>query len=390
MRQTPTHRSAFVLVATLIGGLYGISNSAHGMGATVDPPLAPIGPQLQDDDILWRWDNGLAWRTPDYEFTGSIGGEFVATWDFGGADDDRDQLRLEQARLRIEGNLYQSISYRARIEFAGEEVTFRDLYLQLDEVFLGANLLIGNHREPFGLEQLTDLHATSFTDRAAFSLAPGWGTGAMFHGDFAGDGGEGVWALGFFGPDTTGGNTSEFEGEGNLTGRLAYAFRDVASEEDLLHLGLGFSSRGTDAPGAGRGTLLGAELAYVSGPFSGQAEYHDLSDDDGGLGGDATSWYAQLGYFLTDDSRRYAGGRFLVPVPRSKWTGFGQQGSGAYELAARFSSRDDGGASDDEQAELGFNWYLNPNASVSVTVGSRELDGGDTEELLGLRSVLLF
>jgi phosphate-selective porin OprO/OprP len=349
---------------------------------------APTGPQLQDKDILWSWDGRLRWRTPDYEFSGSIGGELVFLAEFGGAPTDEDRFRFEQARLRFDGQIYQSLSYLARFDFAEDETRLRDVYVQFDELFLGANLRLGNQREPFGLEQLTDLHATTFIDRSAFSLAPGWAVGAAVHSDFGG--GDGVWSLGFFGPDVGAEKTSEFEGEGNFTGRVAYALEDVAAPDDLLHIGAAASSRGTDTPGADRATLLGAELAYVSGPFSAQAEWHERIDDDGTLGGDTTSWYAQVSYFLTDDSRRYERGRFLTVDPSSRWVGFGQSGGGALEVALRLDQRDDGGPSDDERVELGLNWYLSGNASLSITGATTELDGGSTDESLGLRTVLLF
>ena len=351
-------------------------------------PLPTKSAQLQDRDVLWTWDDRLRWRTPDYEFTGSIGGEFVFLAEFGGAATDSDRFRFEQARLRVDGQIYQSLSYMARIDFAEDETRLRDVYLQFDELFLGANLRLGNQREPFGLEQLTDLHATTFIDRSAFSLAPGWAVGAAVHSDFAG--GAGVWSIGFFGPDVGVEKTSEFEGEGNLTGRVAYALEDVAAADDLLHIGAAASSRGTSDPGSDRATLFGAELAYVAGPFSAQAEWHERVDDDGSLGGDATSWYAQASYFLTDDRRRYEGGRFLNVDPSSRWVGFGQSGGGALELALRLDQRDDGGPSDDERIELGLNWYLSATASLSISGATTELDGGSTDESLGLRTVLLF
>ncbi len=363
--------------------------------AATDPPRPATnvvvpgpGAQLQDKDVLWRWDGRLRWRTPDYEFSGSIGGELVFAADFGGFETEEDRFRFEQARLRLDGQIHQSLSYMARFDFAEDETRLRDIWLQFDELFMGANLRLGNQREPFGLEQLTDLHATTFVERSAFSLAPGWAVGAAVHGAFAA--GDGVWNVGFFGPDVGVEKTSEIEGAGNLTGRVAYALRDVAAPNDLLHLGAAASSRGTDVGGADRATLLGAELAYVSGPFSAQAEWHERIDDDDAQGGDATSWYAQASYFLTDDSRRYAGGRFLTVEPGSRWLGFGQSGGGALELAVRLEQRDDGGPSDDERAEVGLNWYLSSNASVSATVATTDLDGAGSEESLGLRTVLLF
>lgn len=387
-------------LSTLLALALGPTALAAPQVAVPSPPHAGIAPskpsvasppstaQLQDKDVLWQWDGRLRWRTPDYEFNGSIGGELVFLSEFGGAPTDEDRFRFEQARLRVDGQIYQSLSYLARFDFAEDETRLRDVYLQFDELFLGANLRVGNQREAFGLEQLTDLHATTFADRSAFSLAPGWAVGAAVHGQFSG--GDGVWNVGFFGPDVGLEKTSEFEGEGNLTGRAAYAQHDVAAPDDLLHLGAAFSSRGTDAPGADRATLLGAELAYVSGPFSAQAEWQERTDDDGTLGGDTASWYAQVSYFLTDDSRRYAGGRFLTVEPSSRWIGFGQSGGGALELALRFDQRDDGGPSNDERVELGLNWYLSGNASVNVTAATTELDDGGSDESLALRTVLLF
>ena len=124
--------------------------------------------------------------------------------------------------------------------------------------------------------------------------------------------------------------------------------------------------------------LYGAELAWVHGPLSVQAEYLLTHIDNGvlvpsavALGNvDLHGYYVFASYFLTGEIRPYdtsvaAFGR--VKPYENFWfvqTADGNcLGRGAWELAARFSNVDLDGANGGnmDQVTLGVNWYWNPN-----------------------------
>src|SRR5690606_16204002 len=81
-------------------------------------------------------------------------------------------------------------------------------------------------------------------------------------------------------------------------------------------------------------------------------------------------YYAQLGYFLTGETRPYrnASGIFDRVKPRRNFGWKEDSGWGAWEVTARYSEIDlnDGGIRGGEQADftLGLNWYLNPNTRI--------------------------
>jgi phosphate-selective porin OprO/OprP len=119
--------------------------------------------------------------------------------------------------------------------------------------------------------------------------------------------------------------------------------------------------------------LLGAELAGVYGPFSLQGEYvHSAVDTTFGGDVDFAGYYAQASYFLTGEHRPYRNdsGVFDRVVPNRNFGFKPTDGYGAWELTARYSFADvqDGPIHGGEHASytLGVNWYLNPNARITV------------------------
>jgi len=114
---------------------------------------------------------------------------------------------------------------------------------------------------------------------------------------------------------------------------------------------------------------LGAELAVVQGRFSSQAEYVRVKLDRD-LASDPTfdGWYAQTGWFLTNDSRPYShkGAKFKGVKPNSV---VGKGGIGAWEVALRYSTIDlnDGDivGGEMDNVTLGLNWF--PTAGLRVS-----------------------
>jgi phosphate-selective porin OprO/OprP len=131
--------------------------------------------------------------------------------------------------------------------------------------------------------------------------------------------------------------------------------------------------------------LLGAEAAFVYGPFSVQAEYV-LCDVDAPTQGDPvySGWYAQASWFLTGECRTYERGRARFGMVRPCRPFFcedcGSMGSGAWEIAARFSTVDlnDGDVAvrggEEWNATVGVTWYVNNNVRVMLNYVHAEID----------------
>jgi len=180
----------------------------------------------------------------------------------------------------------------------------------------------------------------------------------------------------------------------NITGRAVFRPLYEDGGKRLVHVGLGISEKAIENQGAARfrsrseahfygrlvdtsslpvnGVFLtGLELATVVGRFWAAAELIQ-AEVDAPLLGDPTigGFYAQVGYYLTDDHRRYktSSGTFDRQKPNSVWDKSG--GSGAWEIAFRWSSLDlndsgfTGGSQDN--LTLGVNWYPNPATRVML------------------------
>jgi len=176
-----------------------------------------------------------------------------------------------------------------------------------------------------------------------------------------------------------------------LTGRVTGLLINNPEENKLLHIGVGHSFRDNDSnsyrissrPEAHLGpkyidtgvieniknaNLTNFETAFVYKSFSFQGEYivgvyktMDFVEIDNYK---FASYYGQVSYYLTGESKNYKGSYSGFGRVKPKKNFGSEGGAGAWEVAVRFSNSDlnskdiYGG----EQSDLSFgvNWYLNP------------------------------
>ena len=118
-------------------------------------------------------------------------------------------------------------------------------------------------------------------------------------------------------------------------------------------------------------TLVGAEAAYMQGPFSIQGEYaYSWLERDGEPNLDFNAFYVQTGWTLTGESRSYKGsdGEFKRLKPAKNFTFNNDGGWGALELAVRYDQADMNSghlnAGSEKAITVALNWYLNENLRV--------------------------
>jgi len=304
-------------------------------------------------------------------------------------DDDTDMgdgAELRRLRAEIEGTVWRDFDFKAGIDFAGDDVSVKSVYLTWTGLdFLELN--VGRFKEPFGLEELGSSNDTLLMERAAAEVfAPGRhvGIGVTSHGDH--------WtaALGGFAGEDDFDSDDEEDSGWATTGRVTVA--PFVDEGRVLHLGAAGSYRAYDSDAVLQldirpeshvtdisfvdtgdianlrsATRFGAEAAAILGPVTLQSEYmrtwiaRRMGDPDLALDG----WYVVAGWVITGESREYRDKRGLIGsvVPRRNFDLDG--GPGAFELALRYSVLDlsdediRGGVQD--ILGVGLNWYLNPN-----------------------------
>ena len=345
------------------------------------------------------WKDGLRFENNSQSVSLKIGGRIqidYAAFEEDGrirkrfGEDFADGTEFRRARIYIEGEIHDNIEFKAQYDFANGETDFKDVYLGLVNVSNWGSLRAGQFKEPFSLEELTSSNYITFMERALpNAFAPGRNVGIMWHRPFADERVTG--ALGIFRKvDTSGRGQSDQQFA--VTARVTALPWYEEGGKKLLHVGLGytrqeyksevrFSARpeshlaprlaDTGAFSADSGDIIGAELAYVNGPFSLQGEFMQAFIDGSDIPiRNSQFWggYVMASYFLTGETRPYkkSAGAFDRVKPLHNWRE--DDGWGAWELAARYSHLElndgviRGGRLED--FTLGLNWYLNPNVRL--------------------------
>ncbi len=405
---------------------------------TVEQRLADLEKKTGGDAIRVFWKDGLRFESTDKKYKFKLGGRIHYDGQFFDPDSDtkaavetgttriEDGTEFRRTRIEMSGDVAERTEWAIAVDFAGGTSNFRNVYMGLKDLPFG-NVRAGQFKEPFGLEQITSSNHITFTERSLMNaLVPAFNAGVMVFDDCAEE--RVTWAIGGFRSAGDAGEVSRGDGEWATTARVTGL--PVYSEDgrNFVHLGVGFSRRSptSDAitysskPEAnlapayiGIGAtasvpaetidLMGFEAAWVSGPLSLTGEYSMASiDAPSGATNDPdfSGYYAQIGYFLTGESRGYRKAQGCFDALKPLENAFGEGGGhGAWELAARISNLDltDDGITNGELNDLtfGVNWYLNPNTRLMVDYILADLDpaGGGNEgdtDILAFRAQFNF
>lgn len=343
-------------------------------------------------------------------------------------------VEFRRLYLGLKGAGFDVIEYKLEFDFAGTNtntaanpytstvtstsnanVQAKDVYLQINELPLAGHVRIGNFYEPFGLEATTsDLNLTFMERSNTDIISPDRHIGIMTFDHF-GDNQNTLWELGgFCSAGGDGGMIYQDSGSytaSTLAGRLVWLpwYDEATNGRGLLHLGLAGNygkawanqyplAKGPDTRPADSHLSLpynytmtnvdyfeevGAEMAWVYGPFSVQSEFAGAyATKTNGTNSPINSFYIQTSYFLTGENRVYdrtmgSWGRIrpfenffrVRDVDGNVCTG-----KGAWEVAYRWDTIDftdalstagvvsgaPAMASRFNNHTLGLNWYLNP------------------------------
>lgn len=345
----------------------------------------------------------LRFESGDGNVKGRIGGRIMFDYTAGGIDDNvepetgsmEDGTEFRRAWLSTDGTLY-GIGYKFQVDFAGAP-DIRSMYLKFPSPVPNSDIKVGKFREDIGLAERTSSKYITFMARPVLTEFAGSRDLGIRLGGGAADGaltyGVGVYRSKV--DDALG--TSQGDGDYKGTGRVTYVPWSQNEKRTLVHVGASGSVASLDsglppadqpeeahepevhlAPDfvdtgpidAGSTTRLGLELALVYNSFSVQTEYlqKKYGLDTGGSDPTFDSWYISGSYFLTGEHRPYDGGEFGRVTPAENALTGATGGSGAWELAARYSAMDlnDSGVAGGEMRNitLGINWYLNPSVRI--------------------------
>jgi phosphate-selective porin OprO/OprP len=386
-----------------------------------EPEDRPV-PAIDPEGWSYRWNNGsdLVRNDGRYEllFGGQVQYEGAAfhlddglkLTDEEGWDSDWD---FRRARAYVQGFAFDHFLFKVAYDFEDEEL--KDLYAGIRGLGPLGAVQGGYMKEPFSLEQAMSLQNLTFLERSlANALAPSRNTGVLatsthFERRLR-------WAAGVFFLDEslaeTDGSVEGLENDWEIVARVNWV--PVSSEDGsrLVMAGCSYSHIFSDArgltiggrpesrlvsslvktpeiPGIESGNRFGAELAWLEGSLSLQAEAIGLNiRRDEGFS-DLFFWggYAQVSYFLTGERRIYgrASGRFGRVIPKNSFRPSARQW-GAFQVAARVSMLDLNDAEirggQELNFTLGLNWYLLANLRLSANyVHGRVFGQGDVDIL---------
>jgi len=325
---------------------------------------------------------------------------------------------FRRSRIGVYGELYKTVEYRLEYDFANEaRPQILDNWIALTNIPIFNNVIVGHYFEPFSLERYSPNRFVTFMERSlADTFVPARNMGVMVYGNALEK--RLTFAVGGFrsGSDAYGDDVSFNSGFAGTAHATYLAWYEEVGQDNLklLHLGgsysyrskgddpVNFSTRPSvrmrqqgvggvpvfvstgDLEDASHMQLFGLEAAWVYNAFSIQGEFiaadvHRKRNADPFFHGG----YFYGSWFLTGESRSYSPtsvlgrfreGIFQRTIPRSnvldRNTGIGWTGSGAIELAVRWSYIDlnsngvEGGHLED--MTYGVNWYLNPYTKVML------------------------
>tara|TARA_R110002073_G_scaffold334528_1_gene524228 strand:- start:862 stop:2244 length:1383 start_codon:yes stop_codon:yes gene_type:complete len=346
---------------------------------------------------------GLVVKSAEGDFSMQVGGRLHADYfnhvDHGLASGVKpvDGTEIRRARIYLKGHAYNNFIYMIEADFAGNDVSMKDLFLTYTGFYAGFDapleLTLGNQKHAMSMEIQESSNDIMFTERSLVSALTVPYFDRALGVNLKGKGKNWNVQGGFYGDAVANGSKNTNEGYGfGIRG----TFAPIMEKNNILHLGANFGGRftsddnmvntrsaafayettnGSDLRLLNTGTIAGldnvqtviVELAGMYGPLSFQSEFaKSKADRATGSNLDFTAFYAQAGYTLTGESRTYEGsdGEFKGLKPAKPFNL--RNGSwGAWELAARYDQIDleddnvNGG--DGKRMTVALNWYLNDN-----------------------------
>ena len=359
------------------------------------------------NDYKAYWADGFKFESADKHFKLKFGGRIHYDMAWMWQDDDlstafgdfSNGTELRRVRFYNSGTIYSNVAYKLQLEFAGGKTSFKDVYIEFKRLPLVGNLRVGQMKEPYRLEVLASSNDMPFIERAAYTaFGPERNAGILIHNSLF-DGALAFQAGVFRNADDTGNDKNAGDAY-NLTARLTSQLLKNEDKNTFLHLGVGLSRRNNTAKEyelsvrpavhlapkylfTGKLTnvdhteLVNFEGAYHAGPFTVQAEYL-LATVNGGTELNFGSYYGQLSYFLTGESRAWKGSYAGFGGIKPK-NNFRENGGGAWEVALRYSATElnDRTIAGGEMTEwtLGLNWYLNPASRIQLNYVLADVKG---------------
>lgn len=408
---------AFVLAASPTATTSASANDIAALReqiAQLQSAIEKLEKQQNESPRIRAAANGLRADSPDGAFDFRVNGlvQLDSRYYLNSDSPGENTFDLRRVRPTLQGTLGKNLGFRFTPELSG---TVRILDAYGDFTFAeNTSLRFGNFKGPVGLERLQGGANLLFNERGfATEFTPARELGIQLQHSIGG--GKAVLKGGVFNGALDGSNGAP----GNSSnGSLAMAgsafFQPFRGDSDSALRGLGFGiaasyenrdgnaafrirspnrldvARNNNILEDGNAYRINPGLYYYNGPFGLLAEYILSSRELHLAGNDANrytshAWTIGASYFLTGENNSY--GRVN---PTNPFEGVGNGGSGAWELALRYTgvSVDSNlfadGLLNNQQAEkahsysIGLNWYLTANLKALLSFDHTTYSDGAT------------
>ncbi|MBD2859147.1 hypothetical protein IB286_09015 [Spongiibacter sp. KMU-158] len=354
---------------------------------------------------------GLVVKSADKNYSINVGGRIHADFattdheDLAGGKDAIDGTEIRRARLHIKGNVGKQWSYVLETDFAGINVSQKDVNVGYHLKDLPFTITAGHQKQAVSMELEESSNDILFTERSTVAaLSTPYFDRAL--GVTIGGGGDNWhFKTGVFGDTTASGTADEGSGFG-----MRGSYAPIAENGKVLHFGASFGMRKTSDDYLANGkspsfsyktsnfsglkpveakigleemseVQLGIlEFAAISGKWSFQSELaQNRVERDTGDNVGFNAQYVQVGYSVFGGQRTYK-------ASEGEFKHLSVQSGGALELALRLDQIDledkdiSGGKA--KRAGIAVNWYPNNNVRIMFDyIRSFDLDGGAIQNI---------
>jgi len=301
-------------------------------------------------------------------------------------------------RLEIAGDFDERYRFNLEPKFTEDEVELEEAWVGMDLAERGPRLILGRMKEPFSLEELVPLKHIDFVNLSLLNqFVPAEQHGVTLYGwtpdrrieyggaFFTGDGAEEI--------DSERGGAARcvlhpFAGEDGSSLRglqvgaaatIGRAGQDLSGDELDTEARVPFLAFEPGSSLDGRRWRVGAEAAWLHGPFALYGEWMATRQEMEGAGGEEDvsidGGFVALSWVLTGEEKTWRG----ISPSRPFRPGGEGTGAGAFQIAARFSLLAlDGDLVDAgivappafprrvRGLEAGLNWYATDHARVKL------------------------
>lgn len=149
----------------------------------------------KNSDWAVYWKNGTHIESRDGEHRIVFGGRMLLDWAAITADDPMNAqiesaegqtlsgngVEFRQARLFVQGTVFEDFEFKVQYDFAGQKTTLEDAYAGLRNMPVLGNVRGGHMKEPMSIERLTSAKFITFMENPlpVQAFAPGRNTGIM-------------------------------------------------------------------------------------------------------------------------------------------------------------------------------------------------------------------